>query len=304
MTQIIDGIFDNVKYWQNKNLLLQAINPDYYYNKNVIIRLLGVTSQSISPKNEAKKDMWNHMLYNENLGDNILKLVDKKILDDIEFAKAAVGKYNRTYVYLSHRLKASKEIAKLAAMAEKDTESSANFTNNPILKYMPEIFKNDHEISVIATTRNIENLQYSPTLRSNKYFILDMMNLIDDHEMKQKILKYMDPDLLNDKKFISRLGCFDNMCEKFHGDLEFVSSAVRYDLSILKKTEIFDEKIIKGALKNEDIHTSKETVLTEVFRYIERFNFDFTELDSKIKDKKILQNLFWMMGETLSEEFI
>lgn len=304
MTQIIDGIFDNVKYWQNKNLLLQAINPDYYYNKNVIIRLLGVTSQSISPKNEAKKDMWNHMLYNENLGDNILKLVDKKILDDIEFAKAAVGKYNRTYVYLSHRLKASKEIAKLAAMAEKDISSSTDFISYPILKYMPEIFKNDHEISVIATTRNIENLQYSPTLRSNKYFILDMMNLIDDHEMKQKILKYMDQDLLNDKKFISRLGCFDNMCEKYHGDIEFVSSAVRYDLSILKKTEIFDEKIIKGALKNEDIHTSKEMVLTEIFRYIERFNVDFSELDSKIKDKRILQNLFWMMGETLSEEFI
>ncbi|MGB5867466.1 MAG: hypothetical protein WBG69_06320 [Arcobacteraceae bacterium] len=302
MTQIIDGIFNSVKYWQKKSLLLQAIHPDYYRNKNIIIRLLGVTSQSISRENEAKKDMWNHMIFNENLGDDILKQVDKTILDDIEFVKSAVGKYNRTYIYASHRLKASREVALLAAMAEKDDEP--NTFKHPILKYMPELFRKDNEISVIATTRNINNLQHAETLRKNKYFIMDMMNLIDDTNMKQKILRLIDPDLLNDKKFVSRLGCFDNMCEKFQGDVEFVSSAVRHDLSILKKTELFDESIIKGALKNNDIYSSKESVICAIFRYIERFNTSYEELDSKIKDKRILHKLFWDMGETISDEFI
>lgn len=302
MTEIIDNIFNNVKYWQNKNLLLQAINPDYYHNKNIIIRLLGVTSQSISPANEAKKDMWNHMLVNENLGDDILKNVDSKILDDMEFVKAATLKYNRTYVYASHRIKASRELAVIAAMSEKE-DNGLSF-NNPILKYMPEIFKNDNEIAVMATTRNINNLQYAINLQKNKYFLMDMMNLITDHNVKQKILRLMDPDLLNDKKFISRLGCFDNMCEKFRGDVEFVASAVRHDLSILKKTELFDESILKNALKNDDIHTSKETVLSAIFGYIERFNHGYEELDSKIKDKRILHTLFWSMGETINEEFI
>ena len=302
MTEIIDGIFNNVKYWQNKNLLLQAIHPDYYYNKNIIIRLLGVTSQSISSVNEAKRGMWNHMLVNENLGDDILKNVDKKILDDMEFAKAATSKYNRTYVYASHRLKASRELATIAALSEKE-DDGINF-KNPILKYMPEIFKKDNEIAVMATTRNINNLQFAINLRKNKYFIMDMMNIIDDHNVKQKILRYIDPDLLTDKKFISRLGCFDNMCEKFRGDVEFVASAVRYDLSILKKTDIFDESILKGALKNNDIYTCQETVLSEVFRYIDKFNHGYDELDSKIKDKRILNNLFWSMGETIADEFI
>jgi len=302
LTEIIDGIFNSVKYWKNKNLLLSAINPDYYNNKNIIIRLLGVTSQSISPVNEAKREMWNHMLVNENLGDDILKQVDKRILDDIEFVKAATSKYNRTYVYASHRLKASRELAVMAAMAEKE-DDGINF-KNPILKYMPEIFRTDNEIAVMATTRNINNLQFATNLRRNKYFIMDMMNIIDDHNMKQKILRYIDPDLLNDKKFISRLGCFDNMCEKFRGDVEFVASAVRHDLSILKKTEIFDEAILKGALKNDDIYTEQEFVLSSIFRYIEKFNHSFDELDSKIKDKRILNKLFWSMGETIAEEFI
>lgn len=302
MTQIIDGIFNSVKYWQKKSLLLQAIHPDYYRNKNIIIRLLGVTSQSISRENEAKKDMWNHMIFNENLGDDILKQVDKTLLDDIEFVKSAVGKYNRTYLYASNRLKASREVAMLAAMAEKDDEP--NVFKHPILKYMPEIFRKDNEISVIATTRNINNLQHAETLRKNKYFIMDMMNIIHDENMKQKILRLIDQDLLNDKKFVSRLGCFDNMDEEFQGDVEFVASAVRHDISILKKTEIFDEKIIKGALKNNDIYESKESVISAVFRYIERFNSSYAELDSKIKDKRILHNLFWDMGETLSDEFI
>ena len=302
MTNIIDGIFNNVKYWQNKNLLLNAINPDYYTNRNIIIRLLGVTSQSISPVNEAKRGMWNHMLVNENLGDDILKNVDKKLLDDIEFVKVATSKYNRTYIYASHRLKASRELAVVAAMSEKE-DDGINF-KNPILKYMPEIFKLDNEISVMATTRNINNLQFATNLKRNKYFIIDMMNLIDDHNMKQKILRLIDQDLLNDKNFISRLGCFDNMSEDFQSDPSFVASAVRHDLSILKKIDIFDEKIIKSALKNNDIYTSKETVLSEVFRYIERFNSGYEELDSKIKDKRILTKLFWDMGETISEEFI
>ncbi len=302
LTEIIDGIFNNVKYWQNKNLLLQAINPDYYHNKNIIIRLLGVTSQSISPVNEAKKDMWNHMIVNENLGDDILKNVDRKILDDMEFVKAATSKYNRTYVYASYRLKASKELAIIAAMSEK--ENNARHFKNPILKYMPEIFRSDNEIAVMATTRNINNLQFATNLRKNKYFIMDIMNIIDDHNIKQKVLKYMDPDLLTDKKFVSRLGCFDNMCEKFRGDVEFVASAVRHDLSILKKTELFDESILKNALKNDDIYTSKETVLSTVFRYIEKFNHGYDELDSKIKDKRILHELFWSMGETINEEFL
>lgn len=302
MTNIIDGIFNNVKYWKNKNLLLSAINPDYYTNKNIIIRLLGVTSQSISPVNEAKRGMWNHMLVNENLGDDILKNVDKKLLDDMEFVKVAISKYNRTYIYASHRLKASRELAVVAAMSEKE-DDGINF-KNPILKYMPEIFKLDNEISVMATTRNINNLQFATNLRRNKYFIMDMMNLIDDHNMKQKILRLIDQDLLNDKNFISRLGCFDNMSEEFQTDPSFVASAVRHDLSILKKIDIFDEKIIKSALKNNDIYTSKETVLSEVFRYIERFNSGYEELDSKIKDKRILTKLFWDMGETIAEEFI
>jgi len=302
LKQIIDNIFDNVNYWQNKNLLLQAIHPDYYQNKNIIIRLLGVTSQSISAANEAKKDMWNHMLRNENMGDDILKNVDKKILDDMEFAKAATTKYNRTYVYASHRLKASRELAIIASMSEKE-DDGINF-KNPILKFMPEIFKTDNEIAVMATTRNINNLQYAINLRRNKYFIMDMMNLIDDHHMKQKILRYIDPDLLTDKKFVSRLGCFDNMCEKFRGDTEFVAAAVRHDLSILKKTDIFDESILKSALKNDDIYTSRDTVISEIFRYIEKFNHGYDELDSKIKNKQILHTLFWSMGETLSEDFI
>jgi hypothetical protein len=302
LREIIDGIFNNVKYWQNKNLLLQAIHPDYYSNKNIIIRLLGVTSQSISPVNEAKRGMWNHMLVNENLGDDILKNVDKRILDDMEFASAATSKYNRTYVYASHRLKASRDLAVMAAMSEKE-DDGINF-KNPILKYMPEVFKKDNEIAVMATTRNINNLQFATNLRKNKYFIMDMMNLIDDHNIKQKILRYIDPDLLTDKKFVSRLGCFDNMCEKFRGDTEFVAAAVRHDLSILKKTEIFDESILKGALKNNDIYTSQEEVVGAIFRYIEKFNHGFDELDSKIKDKTILNKLFWSMGEIISEEFI
>ncbi|MDC0933292.1 hypothetical protein OAR97_05525 [Arcobacteraceae bacterium] len=302
MKNIIDGVFNNVKYWQNKNLLLNAIHPDYYNNKNVIIRLLGVTSQSISPANEAKRGMWNHMLVTENLGDDILKNVDKRILDDMEFASAATSKYNRTYVYASHRLKASRELAVMAAMSEKE-DDGINF-KNPILKYMPEVFKKDNEIAVMATTRNINNLQFATNLRKNKYFIMDMMNLIDDHNIKQKILRYIDPDLLTDKKFVSRLGCFDNMCEKFRGDTEFVAAAVRHDLSILKKTEIFDESILKGALKNNDIYTSQEEVVSAIFRYIEKFNHGFDELDSKIKDKTILNKLFWSMGEIISEEFI
>ena len=302
MTQIVDNIFDNVKYWQNKKLLLQAIPPEYFMNKNIIIRLLGVTTQSISASNEAKRGMWNHMIVHEGLGDDILQATHKTILDDIDFARQAVPKYNRTYIYLSRRLKASKDIARSAASAEKDI-SSLNYTD-PILKHMPEIFQKDNEIAMMATTRNINNLQYAINLRRNKYFIIDMMNFMEDFDTKQKILRYIDQDLLNDKKFVSKLGCFDHMCEQYKGDTQFVAHAVEHDISILKKTQIFDESIIKGALNNDDIYTSRETVISAIFRYIERFNSGYDELDSKIKDKNILHILFWEMGELITDEFV
>ena len=302
MTQVIDKIFDNVKYWQSKKLLLQAIPPEYYNNKHIIVRLLGVTTQSISPSNEAKRGMWNHKIVNENMGDDILQNVHKQILDDIEFAKLAVAKYNRTYIFLSRRLQASREIAKIAVMAEKDN-NGINF-NNPILKYMPEIFQKDNELAVMATTRNINNLQYAINLRRNKYFITDMMNLMEDDNTKQKILRYIDQDLLQDKRFVSKLGCFDNMCEKYRGDTQFVANAVEHDISILKKTQIFDESIIKAALNNNDIYNSRESVISAIFKYIERFNHGYDELDSKIKDKSLLHILFWEMGEVIADEFL
>lgn len=301
MKKIIDSVFDNVKYWQDKKLLLQAINPDYYYNKNIMLRLLKVTSASISPKNEAKKDMWNHQISNYKMGDDILSNIDAGILKDIDFAKQAIEKYNRTYLYLPRELKASRDLALTAAMKESDDLSDIN---PPILKFMNESFQSDSEIALMATTRNIDNLEYAHNLKRNKYFIIDIMNFIQEHETKQKILSLIEPSLLQDKKFVSRLGCFDNLCENFHGDKEFVSSAVRHDLNILKKTEIFDQSIIKSAMRNNDFLTQKDKVLAEIFRYIERFNSDYDELDSKIKDKKILHKLFWEFGELLSDDFI
>jgi len=302
LTKIIDNIFNNVKYWQEKKLLLKAIPYEYYSNKNIIIRLLGVTEQTISPQNRAKKDMWNHHI-NNGMGDEILNNINKKLLSDFEFARDAIAKYNRTYIYLDKGLQASRELALLAAVKEENLDDPYKF-KPAILQHMPEIYQLDHEIALMATTRNIENLRYAQNLRRNKYFIIDIMNYTFDHNMKQKILKYIDKDLLSDKRFVSKLGCFDNLCEKFHSDLEYVTNAVRYDISILNKTDLFDEAILKAALKNEKYHTEKEFVLRDIFNYIERFNEDFKEFETKIKDKKIIHKLFWDFGETVSEEFI
>ena len=302
MKTTIDNIFKNVKYWQDKKLLLQAINPDYYNNKNMVLQLLGITSGNVSPENQAKRDMWNYQIIHYNMGDDILKNTNPKILEDFEFAKSAILKYNRTYIYISNSLKASRDLALTAAIKEQGFDESKVFP--PILKHMPEIFKLDHEISLTATTRNIENLPFAINLRRNKYFIIDLMNLIYETSIKQKVLQYIDRDLLKDKRFVSKLGCFDNLCENFHGDVEYVSSAVRHDIKILKKTELFNQKILKSALKFKSDDYSREEILAEIFRYIEKFNDNYKELDSKIKDKKLLHNLFWEYGEIVSSEFI
>ena len=110
------------------------------------------------------------------------------------------------------------------------------------------------------------------------------MNLTYDNHIKQTVLQYMDKELLKDKKFMSKLQCFDNLCEQFHNDTEYVAYSVLYDIQILKKTKIFDETIIESALKNT--HYPKEIILSYIFRYIGRFNVNYEELNSKIKNKK------------------
>ena len=105
MKNTIDNIFSLVNYWQEKRLLLSAISPDYYHNKYVILALLGVTPQTISATNLAKKDMWNHQLKRYNMGDDILQNTSKTVLNDKDFATKAIVKYNRTYIYLSDELK-------------------------------------------------------------------------------------------------------------------------------------------------------------------------------------------------------
>ncbi len=301
MKETIDGIFKNVKYWLEKEQLLQAINPEYYNNKNIILRILSVAPESISSENEAKRSMWNHHIHQNNMGDDILKNTNPKLLEDKDFVKRAMEKYNRTYIFIPKEFKASRELALTAALKEEYDEKRHNA---PILQYMPESFQLDHEIALMATTRNIENLKYAKNLKKNKYFIVDFVKFNDDHKIKQKILRYMDQNLLLDKKFVSRLGCYDNLCENFQNDLEFVSNAVVYDISILKKTKMFDEAIIKAAMKNEEYDISREYILSDIFKYIEKFNLDYSELDSKIKDKSLLSRLFWDMGELIREEFI
>ena len=302
MKTIINTIFGNVQYWKDKNLLLQAIHPDHFNNKRVVIQLLGISSGNVSPENQAKKDMWNYQIQENNLGDDILKMTNSKLLEDFEFAKRAIEKYNRSYIFIGKNLKGSRELALVAATKEVGLGESKYYP--PILEHMPESFRLDHEISLLATTRNIENLRYATNLKRNKYFIIDLMNLLYETSLKQKVLRYIDKSLLSDKRFVSKLGCFDNLCENFHSDVEYVSNAVRYDINILKKTQMFDQKILKSALNTKSKDIDRESILAEVFRYIERFNDDFDELDSKIKDKKILKNLFWEFGETISDEFI
>ncbi|MEA2050922.1 MAG: hypothetical protein U9O56_09365 [Campylobacterota bacterium] len=301
MKEAIDSIFDNVKYWLEKNQLLQAINPDYYYNKHIMLRLLGVTSVSVSDKNEAKRSMWNHHIENNNMGDDILKNINPAILKDFDFAKRAIEKYNRSYIYIAPELKASEDLAMTAALKERYDEK---YYKEPILQYMPKKFQLDGDIALAATTRNIENLKYAIHLRSNKYFILDFIKFNDDVKLKRKILEYINPDLLQDKRFVSQLGCFDDLCENFTNDTEFVVHSVSNDISILKKTKLFDESILKAALQSDGFYTNREFVLADIFRYIEKFNHSYEELDSKIKDKSLLAKLFWEFGETVSDEFI
>ncbi len=300
MKGIVTGIFKNVKYWQDKKLLLQAIHPDYYLNKTVMLQLLGITKGNVLPENEAKRGMWNYHIESSGLGDDILRNINPIILKDFDFIKKAIAKYNRTYIFLPKNLQASREFAMDAVTRE--TEYNPQKFNTPILQYMPETLRIDNEIALVATTRNIENLQYATNLKKNKYFIIDIMNLLDDNKIKQKVLRYIDKSLLSDKRFVSKLGCFDNLCDNFHGDLEYIASAVKYDLSILKKTKMFDEAIIKSALENDT--KARELVLADVFRYIERFNDDFNELQTKVKDKVLLGELFWEYGEIISMEFL
>ena len=300
MTQVIDNMFDAVSYWQDKKLLLRAIKPDFYLNKQIIIKLLGLTSASVSSSNEAKKDMWNHQLHKYNMGDDILSNVHDDILEDIDFARQAIVKYPRTYIYLDKPLKASRELALLAV----NKETNEYPQNNPILKYMPQSFCDDEEIATIAIMRNVDNLQYAPKLQNNKYFILDLMSRLYDDSSKYKVLQYINPEFLNDKMFVSKLGCFDGLCNKFRGDETFVSYTVMNDIEVLNKIEIFSEKIIAAAFKNSEYKTNKEYVLIRVFKYIEKFNDSFEDLDSKIKNKKLLNRLFWELAQTLSDEYL
>jgi hypothetical protein len=297
MKIIINNIFNNVKYWQNKNLLLQAIDEHYFTNMNVILQLLGITSINVSEENKAKRDMWNYQIKHYGLGDDILRKVHPKILENFNFAKQAIEKYNRTYIFLSKPLKASRPLAKTAVLMEREDYQDKNNFNLPILAYMPDIFKIDNELALMATTRNINNFKYATNLKKNKYFILEMMNVINDDSTKEVILENIDKTLFYDKKFLAKLGCFDKLSDEFKQDIEYISNSVKNDISILKKTEIFDEKILLSALDNNNF------VLPEIFQYIEKFNSDYEELDSKIKNKDILKNLFWQFGETIAEEF-
>lgn len=297
----INSIFNRVSYWKEQKLLLAAIPHEAYKNKYLLIQLLGISPDHVLPENEAKRQMWNYQINRNYMGDEILKLISSEILDDFEFAKVAIKKYNRTYIYLSKRLQASIELATLAAQYERDyTESKHNL---PILHYMSEKFQTDHEVALMATTRNIENLKYAKNLRRNKYFILDMMNILYEDEMKSRILKLADPDIFTDKRFVAKLGCYDNLCKNFQGDVEYVANAAEFDLSILRKTEIFDEMIIEFALKNRQYQHEKGYLYGEIFRYIERFCHSFEEMNALIKNKRILRDMFWQMGEILAEEF-
>jgi len=296
----IENIFNKVSYWQEKNTILCEIKPDLYYNKNAVLSMLHISPQLVSSHNQAKRDMWNHQIHNYNMGDDILKNTSKEILDDFNFAKSAIIKYNRTFIYLSSRLKASKELAKLAAQHENNTLNQ----NDPILKYMPQSHKEDSEIAIMATTRNIENLQYAPLLQTNKYFILDMIKLLFEDEIRHKVLKYMDPDLLNDKRFVSRLGCFDGLCERFKGDIDFVSYSVLHDIAILDKTELFDEKIVAAVFNSKDYENNSAYALTKLFEYIEHFNESYEELEHKISNKQLLHRIFWELAKLATSEFV
>lgn len=299
MKETIENIFKRVSYWQEKRTILSEINPALYNNKKAVITLLNISPQIVSSENQAKRDMWNHQIKNHNMGDDILKNTSPSILDDISFAKEAIIKYNRAYIYLSKRLKASREIAILTAMNENNDIEH----NGPILQFMPEIHQNDNEIATIATTRNINNIAFAPLLKKNKYFIADLVNLLFEDELRHQILRLIDPSLLEDKWFVSKLGCFDGLCERFRGDVEFVAFSVLNDIKILDKTELFDEKIIKAVFKSHDYKTNKALALIKLFEYIEHFNEDYATLETKIKDKSLIQRLFWELAQLASSEY-
>lgn len=300
MKNIIEEIFNKVSYWQEKRLLLSAIDPSYFQNKKIMVSLLNISSQLVSPENSAKKDMWNHQIKKYNMGDDILISVSKELLGDEDFASSAIAKYNRTYIYLTQELKSNRDLAVMAAQ----NETTDNPNNEPILKYMSEKLQDDIEISALATMRNIENLRYSRQLQNNKYFLADMINLLYEDDLKYKILKYMNPELLKDKRFISKLGCFDGLCENFRGDMLFVAYSVENDIKILRKTEIFDERIVEAVFNSKDYARDKHRSLVILFRYIERFNSDFEELDGKIKDKKLLHRLFWELAQVAVDDLL
>jgi len=300
MKKIINNIFNSVNYYKDKKLLLSAIPSDAFTNKALMIRLLGITSGMVDSCNEAKKDMWNHQINKYNMGDDILQKISPHLLDNLEFAQEAIVKYNRTYIYLSSRLKSSKKLALVTASKESDNYKQ----NEPILKYMPEVFRNDREISIMATTRNIENLQYSPILQNNKYFILDVINLIYEDEIRYKVLQYMNQEFLDDKRFMSKLGCFDGLCEKFRGDETFVAYSITNNIDILDKVEMFSEEILKAAFKSKGYLENHDYVLMKIFRFIERFNDDLDDLHSKIKDKTLINTIFWDLAQLANDEFI
>jgi hypothetical protein len=301
MKNIIKSIFDDVKYWQDKTMLLQAIKHSHYTNKDLMIHLLKIPSFLVEKQDEAKMEMWNHMIVSQKLGDDLLHNIDENILDDIEFAKKAIYKYNRTYIYLTTRLQEDYDIATMTASNEM---YSTNKYNAPILMYMPDNFQNDLDLSLIASSRNIYNIQYAPMLQINTNFIIDIMNTLSSHEEKQKVLSFIDQDLLSDKIFVSKLGCFDNLCDKFQGDIIYVSNAVIHDINILKKTELFHESILKSVLYSEYYKQNKDIAITIIFDYIQRFNNNHKELNGKIKDKNILNKLLWDSGDILLDEFI
>jgi len=301
MKKIITNIFNNVKYWQDKNMLLKSINSEYYNNKEIILTLFNISVNLVSKQDNVKRELWNYMIFSEKLGDDILNNTNSNILDDIDFARKAIHKYNRTYIYLSNKLQNDYEIATITASNEIISDGKYNA---PILMYMPEKFQNDLDIALSASSRNIHNIQYSQVLCTNKYFIIDIMNSLNSFDDKKKVLSYIDKSFLDDKIFVSKLGCFDNLCERFQGDILYVSNAVAYDINILNKTELFHESILKSVLSSEFYKTNKDEALVIIFKYIKRFNNNTKELNDKIEDKTILYTLLWDLGEVFIDEFI
>jgi hypothetical protein len=302
MDDTIDKILNSIEYWQDRNLLLSRIHNEYYMNKHLIVQLLNITSADISHKNEAKKEMWNYQISYHRMGDSILKNVHSDILKDFEFAKLAISKYNRAYKYLDRSLQTSYKLALLATRME--VQSTKDRFSPPILQYMPDVFKSDSEIALMATTKNIENLAHAPNLKKNRRFIIDTMNRVCDYKIRKKILKYIDKDLLNDKSFVAQLGCFNNLCEEFNNDIEYLLNAIKHDITILEKIKIFDEEIIQSIINSKAYDKNKEQAIGVLFIYIKRFFTSFEEFNENINDKSIIHKLFWDFGEITSSKLI